>query len=105
MSFLGLAPETTNSVEEGSGGDCTTQVLPMNRDTALDATCGGSRTPLRGSRFRVLHHCARGGLGDVFVAYDMELEREVALKEIQRCFADEPKSRSRFVVEAKVTLS
>src|SRR5262249_43366322 len=36
-----------------------------------------------GGRFRVLHHHGRGGLGDVFLARDQELDREVALKTIQ----------------------
>jgi tRNA A-37 threonylcarbamoyl transferase component Bud32 len=46
---------------------------------------------------------AKGGLGEVFIAEDLELHRTIALKEIQKDHANEPQSRSRFEMEAKVT--
>jgi DNA-binding beta-propeller fold protein YncE/tRNA A-37 threonylcarbamoyl transferase component Bud32 len=54
-------------------------------------------------RYRVLRPHARGGLGEVFVALDQELHREVALKEIDSKHADDPHSRGRFVREAEIT--
>src|SRR5262249_31859338 len=45
----------------------------------------------------------RGGLGAVFVALDAELGREVALKQILDDHADDPASRSRFLLEAEIT--
>jgi len=54
-------------------------------------------------RYRKVRFHARGGLGQVTVAYDNELHREVALKEIQDRFADDPENRSRFVLEAEIT--
>src|SRR5262245_61174729 len=61
------------------------------------------RAGASGSRFRALKLHARGGLGEVHVAQDQELDREVALKQIQTPHADNQDSRSRFMAEAEIT--
>ncbi len=56
-----------------------------------------------GMRFRVLRPHAQGGIGKVSVAFDSELQREVALKQIKPDRADDADSRARFLLEAEVT--
>jgi WD40 repeat protein/serine/threonine protein kinase len=55
------------------------------------------------SRFSILRPHARGGLGQISVALDGELNREVALKELRPERADDVASRARFLLEAEVT--
>jgi eukaryotic-like serine/threonine-protein kinase len=74
----------------------------------FEADAFGTRAPApaatsEGTRFRILRPHARGGLGEVFVAEDGELHREVALKQIQDRHADNADSRARFLLEAEVT--
>src|SRR5262249_23506445 len=61
---------------------------------------GGRNEAVRYSK-RAFH--AKGGLGEVFRAQDHELDREVALKQIQEHSADDAGARSRFVREAQLT--
>ncbi len=54
-------------------------------------------------RYQKLRNHVQGGLGVIFIARDLELNREVALKEIKPAYAKDGTSRNRFVVEAEVT--
>ena len=56
-----------------------------------------------GSRFSILRFHAEGGMGEVYVAYDQELRREVALKQIKERHAGNLHSRMRFEREAETT--
>src|SRR5437588_790030 len=67
------------------------EALPFSQVVRVDEAC---------DRFEVAW---RGGLGEVFVARDEELDREVALKEIQVRHAASLGSRARFLLEARVT--
>jgi WD40 repeat protein len=55
------------------------------------------------ARYRVLRLHAHGGLGEVFVALDLELNREVAVKQLQPQFAAHDEYRIRFLQEAEIT--
>jgi tetratricopeptide (TPR) repeat protein len=89
----GLAPPTKDDEPDGVRPDVSTQV---------DAAAPKPAAPTAGPRYRPLRYHARGGLGEVWVAQDAELNREVALKRI-RPDNHEAESRRRFVIEAEVT--
>ncbi|HZN36103.1 MAG TPA: WD40 repeat domain-containing serine/threonine protein kinase, partial [Pirellulaceae bacterium] len=54
-------------------------------------------------RFRTLGLLAKGGIGQVLRAVDTELNREVAVKELQPAHADNSEVRERFLREAEIT--
>jgi eukaryotic-like serine/threonine-protein kinase len=54
-------------------------------------------------RFRIIRNLAHGGIGTVFVAFDSDLQREVAIKVLKRKFANDRVVTQRFEAEATVT--
>lgn len=94
QSLSRIADRRANDATQiGSGhadADGTTRILNSAEDS-------GNR------RFKILRPHAMGGLGQVSVAEDTELHREVALKEIQDRFSGDHISRERFMMEAEVT--
>ena len=72
-------------------------------DEGDSATIESRTTETSTGGYRIIRPHASGGLGEVFVALDEVLHREVALKQIRRGLADDPQSRARFLVEAEVT--
>jgi serine/threonine protein kinase len=81
--------------------ESTSKALPTQGDVSTPARAVEG-TPAA-VRYRILRPHAKGGQGEVFLAADEELHREIALKEIQERYADQSVSRARFVFEAEIT--
>jgi serine/threonine-protein kinase len=77
--------------------------ISVGSTIAMESSTKAAGGPAQGARYQKLRHHAGGGLGDVYVATDNELHREVALKEIKEKFAYHSGSRVRFVLEAEIT--
>src|SRR5262245_53929007 len=63
----------------------------------------GPRAVIGPARFTILRPYANGGLGQVSVAHDGQLQREVALKEILPDKRENFEARQRFLAEAEIT--
>lgn len=94
------------SVPQGSTAPGRT---PGDTSAGHAAAADGPLMPVAGavltavSHFRVERSFARGNLGVLFRAQHLELNREVAIKEIRPDNAWQPDARAEFVLEAEIT--
>ncbi len=98
--------ETASALHAGLGSPESS--LPLFGDSSVEdgqvessRELGDSLPPA--SRYRILHRHAGGGLGEVFVARDEELGRDVAVKRIRQEYATHSDLRARFMLEAEIT--
>src|SRR5262245_16882303 len=80
--------------------------LPIDQDSSGQSQDSFSIHPPPTSneqRFKLIKPHAKGGIGQVWLARDGELQRDVALKAIQPKYADSDIQRARFMLEAEIT--
>ncbi len=106
-----LGDRTTTLVRENissldpdlsEAGDLTFSA-PSRLTTKLIQAVRSTSEPSPPSRYSIIRHHASGGIGQVSVARDRELNRDVALKELQGRFADAEGRRARFLFEGEIT--
>jgi WD40 repeat protein/serine/threonine protein kinase len=84
--LLGLPPDAQPTVEEPGSGRGRMPPLTLLAD-----------------RYEILRLHAKGGIGEVFIALDKELNREVALKKVRPQYETDSDCLGRFVQEAEIT--
>ncbi len=87
------------------GSDATGDALPYAMTTPMSLGAEGEDRSLVGGarlgRYLILDLLGAGGMGEVYVAYDPELDRKVAIKLLHPALAETPAERARLTREAQ----
>ncbi|MCK6522706.1 serine/threonine protein kinase [Myxococcota bacterium] len=90
----------SDTIPEGPSS-ATDPPPPTRADRAFGASFGHSGRTGKLGRYTLLWELGRGGMGEVYLAVDKELDREVAVKVIRADRTMTPKRQERFMREAQ----
>ena len=74
--------------------------VPKGRTKIESKASGNEGVPDKLGGYRILKELGRGGMGSVYLAKQLSLDRKVALKTIQAAWANNPRVIARFIREA-----
>lgn len=95
--------ELRKRLQQDESGDADDLLSRLNALDFVQQVVGGAELPERIGGYRIKGLLGRGGMGTVYLGWQDDLEREVALKVLAPNYTADPTMRKRFRAEARAT--